>query len=229
MSALGSLKMLKDKKSNNIMMRIPAYFFGIFLMGLGVNISKLSGLGISPVSSIPYAMELITGIKLGTLTIYFNILFIALQALILRREFKLKSSLQFFCSFFIGFSINISSRDSIFLSMLPTPESYVYRLALCFISCIVIGMGMYIYISTKLIVIPGEGLFLAIVEKSKGRFEFHKVKICGDITMVTIAAVLSIVFLGSLGAVREGTIFAALFVGVVVGWCKKINSRIIAD
>lgn len=69
----------------------------------------------------------------------------------------------------------------------------------------------------------GEGLFLAIVEKSKGRFEFHKVKICGDITMVSISAALSIIFLGSLGAVREGTIIAALFVGVVVGWCKKVH------
>lgn len=169
MSTLESVKMTKEKKKSNIMRRIPAYFFGIFLMGLGVNISKLSGLGISPVSSIPYAMELITGIKLGTLTIYFNILIIALQAVILGRDFKLKSSLQFFCSFFIGFSINISSRDSIFLSMLPTPESYVYRLALCIISCIVIGIGMYIYVSTKLIVIPGGRAVSCNCRKIKGK------------------------------------------------------------
>lgn len=230
---MSSPELQESKKAINeevikILKRIPIYFFGIFLMGLGINLSKLAGLGITPVSSIPYAIELITGMKLGTVTIYMNLVFIALQVAILGREFKLRSFLQFFCAFFIGISINISAPDSIFLYMIPTPETYLYKLILCAISCLVCGMGIYTYVSAKLIPIPGEGLILSIVEKSRGKLEFHKVKITSDVIMVIISASLSLIFLGSLKSVREGTIIAALLVGVAVGWCKRIHDKILS-
>ena len=44
------------KKNNNLKVRIPMYFVGLFLMTIGIAISVKSNLGVSPVSSIPYTM-----------------------------------------------------------------------------------------------------------------------------------------------------------------------------
>ena len=41
------------KKNNNLKVRIPMYFVGLFLMTIGIAISVKSNLGVSPVSSIP--------------------------------------------------------------------------------------------------------------------------------------------------------------------------------
>ena len=45
--------------------------------------------------------------------------------------------------------------------------------------------------------------------------EFGFTKVCFDVSMAVIAAVLSFVFTGHLNGVREGTIIAALLVGFV--------------
>ena len=51
------------KKNNNLKVRIPMYFVGLFLMTIGIAISVKSNLGVSPVSSIPYTMTCVWGIK----------------------------------------------------------------------------------------------------------------------------------------------------------------------
>lgn len=39
--------------------RLIVYIIGLFIIAVGINVSKMSGLGISPVSSIPRALEVI--------------------------------------------------------------------------------------------------------------------------------------------------------------------------
>lgn len=51
--------------------------------------------------------------------------------------------------------------------------------------------------------------------------EFPKVKPVFDTSMVIIAAVLSVVFLGYLAGVREGTIISALIIGPIVKLLQK--------
>ena len=56
--------------------RIVQYLFGLFIMTLGIAFSLKSNLGSTPISSIPYSMELIWGIEVGLATSifsYFNI------------------------------------------------------------------------------------------------------------------------------------------------------------
>ena len=45
--------------------RIPIYLIGMFLMTIGVNLSVLSGLGVSPIDTIPYILSLILQKSLG--------------------------------------------------------------------------------------------------------------------------------------------------------------------
>jgi uncharacterized membrane protein YczE len=61
---------------------------------------------------------------------------------------------------------------------------------------------------------PGEGIVLAISEVVN--IDFGKLKPICDMTMVLIAVFLSFIFLGELFGVREGTIAAAILVGILI-------------
>ena len=68
--------------------RLTIYIGGLLLLAIGINISKAAGLGISPVSAVPYALEVIWGIELGLATIFFQVVLVFLQVLSLRKKFK---------------------------------------------------------------------------------------------------------------------------------------------
>ncbi|HOT22254.1 MAG TPA: hypothetical protein PLD67_06750, partial [Sedimentibacter sp.] len=56
--------------------KIFLYVSGLLILAMGVNVSKAAQLGISPVSAIPYALELIWNIELGKAVFIFNIFLI---------------------------------------------------------------------------------------------------------------------------------------------------------
>lgn len=62
-------------------------------------------------------------------------------------------------------------------------------------------------------VLAGEGVVLAVCKIFPVKFGFMKVGF--DVTLVVIACILSLVFTGHLQGVREGTVAAALLVGMI--------------
>ena len=66
-------------------------------------------------------------------------------------------------------------------------------------------------------------MILAISEKFG--FEFSNVKVCFDITVVSISFIICLVVLHSLGSVGIGTAVSALLVGVELKWIKKIFAK----
>lgn len=197
------------------------YIGGMFLIAFGINISKAAGLGISPVSAVPYAFELIWGIELGVASALVYMVLILLQIVILRKKFKAVQLLQFVCTYVLSFFITITSRKYFLLMWLPDPSNYAIRLIYCLISIVIIGIGVAFYLMPKWIPLPAEGLATAIAEVSQGKLQFHNAKILVDVSLVVISAILSFVFLGGLVTVREGTILAAILVGKVVGIVMK--------
>ncbi len=196
------------------------YVGGLFLLAIGVNISKSAQLGISPVSAIPYAIELIWSIDLGRATLIFNILLIAAQIALLRKDYKPVQLLQIVCTYLFGFFITYTSRNYL-LTWIPLPSSYIIKLLYLFVSIIIIGIGVSFYLLPNLVPLPAEGFMNAIVKKSNNKYKFANVKVAVDSSMVLVSAVLSIIFLGGLKSVREGTVLAALLIGKVVGFIFK--------
>lgn len=197
--------------------KLLLYIGGLLLVAIGVNISKTAMLGISPVSAIPYALELISGIELGKTTLIFNISLILLQIIILRGNYKAIQLLQIVCTYLFGFFISYTSR-SYLLFWLPLPTFYLTQIAYLLISIIIIGIGISFYLLPGYVPLPAEGLVKAIVELSGGKMKFPKVKVYLDTAMVLISGILSLIFLGKLKSVREGTLIAAVLIGKVVGF-----------
>ncbi len=208
--------------------KVFIYVLGFFILAIGINISKRAGLGISPVSSIPYACELVWGIELGKATYLVYMGLMALQIILLRKNYKVRSLLQIIATFILGTFITYTSTKYL-LFWLPVPSNYFIQLVYLFISIVVIGVGVSLFLIPNIMPLPAEGLAQAIVEVSKGKVKFGNAKIMVDSGMVSISAILSIIFLGGLQTVREGTILAAILVGKVVGFILKHYKQRVTD
>lgn len=189
--------------------RYLIFLVGLFVNSLGVSLITKANLGTSPISSIPYVLSLNFPFTLGNFTIFFSIFLIVLQLIILRKNFKLEHILQIPVSIVFGYFIDLT----MLLFYWVNPEMYVRKIVYLLIGCLILGFGVYMEVLADVVMLPGESFVRAIVLTWKTNF--GTTKICFDVSMAVIAAVLSFVFAGKLDGVREGTVIAALLVGFI--------------
>lgn len=189
--------------------RYLIFLVGLFVNSLGVSLITKANLGTSPISSIPYVLSLNFPFTLGNFTIFFSIFLIALQLIILRKNFKLEHILQIPVSIIFGYFIDLT----MILFSWVNPEAYIMKIVYLLIGCLILGVGVYMEVLADVVMLPGESFVRAIVLTWKTNF--GTTKICFDVSMSVIAAVLSFVFAGRLAGVREGTVIAALLVGFI--------------
>ena len=189
--------------------RYLIFLVGLFVNSLGVSLITKANLGTSPISSIPYVLSLNFPFTLGNFTIFFSIFLIVLQLIILRKNFKLEHILQIPVSIIFGYFIDLT----MILFSWVNPEAYIMKIVYLLIVCLILGVGVYMEVLADVVMLPGESFVRAIVLTWKTNF--GTTKICFDVSMSVIAAVLSFVFAGRLAGVREGTVIAALLVGFI--------------
>lgn len=187
--------------------RYVIFFIGLFINSLGVSFITKANLGTSPISAIPYVLSLNFPMTLGQFTIYFSILLILLQLLILRRNFKLEHLLQIPISIIFGYFIDITM---VMLSFIQ-PEIYLMKVIYLLIGCVILGFGVYTEVLANVAMLPGESFVRAVSFTWKR--EFGSTKVAFDVSITVLAALTSLVLAHRLGGVREGTIIAALLVG----------------
>ena len=193
----------------NKLKRYVIFLVGLFVNSLGVSLITKASLGTSPISSIPYVLSLSFPFTLGNFTIFFSIFLILLQLLILRKNFKLEHVLQIPVSIVFGYFIDLT----MLLFVWVNPQAYIMKIIYLLIGCLILGFGVYMEVLADVVMLPGESFVRAIVLTWKTNF--GTTKICFDVSMSVIAAILSFVFTGRLNGVREGTIIAALLVGFI--------------
>jgi len=189
-------------------------------MTLGIAISVKSNLGVSPVSSIPYTLTCVIGLEMGKATILFHTVLVLAQFLLLRKEFKMVNLLQIPAGVLFGY---LTTFGNWLMSFVAIPDSMVIRIAMILVSTFLIAVGLFFYVPANIMPLAAEGLILAISEKFG--FEFSNVKVCFDITVVSISFIICLVVLHSLGSVGIGTAVSALLVGVELKWIKKIFAK----
>ncbi len=184
---------------------------GLFLMTIGIGFSIKADLGVSPVSSIPYTITLITGIDMGKSTIMFHIALILIQVFLLRKAFHPKNLGQIPVAIIFGYFTNFSL---FLMQFIPAPESYILKLVFLLISIMFVAFGIFLYLPPNIIPLAGEGAMQAI--SSVTGISFPKAKISFDVTMVVVSATVCLLQLRNLGSVGLGTIISAILVGVVL-------------
>jgi uncharacterized membrane protein YczE len=189
--------------------RYVIFIVGLFFNSLGVGMVTKAALGTSPISSIPYVLSLSFPFTLGEFTIAFSILLIFLQLLILRKNFKLEHVLQIPVSIVFGYFIDLSMKILAFID----PQSYGTKIIYLLIGCVILGFGVYMEVLADVVMLPGESFVRAVVLTC--HTEFGITKVIFDVSMSLIAVLLSFLLTGGLQGVREGTIVAALMVGLI--------------
>ena len=191
----------------NKLKRYIIFLIGLFVNSLGVSLITKANLGTSPISSIPYVLSLNFPLTLGNFTIIFSLLLIILQLLILRKNFKAEHLLQIPISILFGYFIDLT----MLLFSFVNPTTYIIKLIYLLIGCVILGFGVYMEVLADVAMLPGESFVRAIVQTWNR--EFGSTKVCFDVSMAIIAAVLSFILAHRLDGVREGTVIAALLVG----------------
>ena len=195
--------------------RYIIYFLSLFIISLGASLSIKANLGTSPLICLPYVCSLITKFSVGEVMFAFTLIFIFIQVALLRGDFEKRQYLQLV----VGTIFSVFVDFSLMLVGFINPVGYVNQMILLLVSCVVVAFGVLLEIQTEIVYLPADGVIVAISKVLKK--EFSNVKPFVDTSMVIIAAVLSVVFLGYLAGVREGTVISAIIIGPIVKVLKK--------
>lgn len=187
---------------------------GLCIMAFGVAFSIEASLGTSPISSLPYVTSLLTPLSVGNTTILMHCIFILIQILILRKKYELIQLVQLPVAFLFGYLTDFAvwALDKI------SYETYWQQWLLCFIGILLVAVGVSFEVTANVVTLAGEGVVLAICKVCPVRFGYMKVGF--DVTLVAVSCILSLLFLGGLHGVREGTVAAAVLVGLIA---KELN------
>ena len=151
--------------------RIAIYICGIFLLALGGVLAIKSNLGASPVSSLPLSISKVTSISLGTAAAILFIIYVGIQILILRRDFKIVQLLQIMNFFNAIININV--------------DSFYIRIVICILSFFITAFGVTFTITANIVPVAPDGLAQVISKKAK--IEFGKAKIYFDCVVVALS------------------------------------------
>ena len=197
--------------------RILLFILGLFIMAFGVSFSIVSTLGTTPISSIAYALVLITNIDIGITTFVFNAALILLQFLILRSRFHKKRLLQLInCVVFSYFNTLALA----VVSQIPFDGSVLMMAVFLIVSIFLIAFGIFVYMPANIAPLPGEGCVEAVAIVTGWRFS--TIKIGFDATMVAIALLMCWLWYATpFGAVNIGTVISAFMVGFTL---RQINN-----
>ena len=201
------------------MNRYIKYILGLMTMAFGVVLMKKAALGITPITSLPLALnEVLPVLSLGNWTILFHIVCI-IAIIVITRRVEIKTILMFpvgICfGYFIDFLLWLWQFETGFLPL---------RILLLVVGIPVSGLGVALINDADLMLPSPDGMIRTIA--SHFGLKYPIVKICGDCTWVLIAMIIELSVLHRLTAVNVGTVASALLVGYTIkAWNKLLFSR----
>lgn len=198
-----------------LLKRYIIFLIGLFVNSFGVSFITKASLGTSPISSIPYALSLGFKPTLGMFTLYMSIVLIMIQIVLLRKNFPKQYLLQIPVSIAFACFIDLTFALLSFMN----PDSYGMSFFSLLVGCAILGIGVYMEMVADVVMLPGESFVKAVsVTFHK---DFGKTKVVFDSSMTIIASIIGFALFHKLAGVREGTIIAALLVGMIARFLKR--------
>lgn len=197
---------MENSKNNCWFYRILFYSIGLVVLSIGITLNTKSGLGVSPIISIPFSIANIFNLNFATMTFIVYTTFVLIQFIIKGKNKDLKDILQI--PFSLLFSVLINFFSKIFDFHYTT---FSQNLILLFVAIIVTSIGAAMMVNMKLIPNPADGLAQAIGELSNKGLGFGKNAV--DLCSVVITCAIGLLFSGHIFAIEVGTLIAMIGVG----------------
>ena len=201
-------------------MRYIEYVLGLMTMAVGVVLMKKAALGITPITSLPLALnEVVPAVSLGNWTILFHILCI-LAIIVIMKKVTVKTLLMLPVGIGFGYFIDLL----LWIFRMET-DSLPLRVLLLVVGIPVSALGVALINDADLMLPSPDGMLRTIAAVYNKKYP--TVKICGDCLWVSCALIIEVSCLGKLsGAVGVGTVASALLVGRVIKlWNKYVFQR----
>ncbi len=194
-----------------ILKRYLYFILGVAINSFGVAFITKSALGTFQISSVPYVLSLrFPSVSFGMTTFFVNLLFILIQAVLLKKNFQPVQFLQVAVNVLFSVLIDVSMTLLSFFQ----PEAFGLRIVSLLAGCVILAVGISIEVAPDVLVVPGEGAVRAISQTTG--LKFGSVKVYFDVSLIVIASALSFLFFGRLNGVGLGTVISALTVGKFV-------------
>lgn len=203
-------------KAKDLLRRYTVASVGLVFVALGVALSIVSNLGTAPLSCPAYVLNLEWPVlSVGTFTLLVNMLYLVLQVLLLRKDFKARSLMQIPASALFGYLID----GCLWALSWLHPGGFAARLGLTVLAALVTAFGVSIEVAADAWMLSAEMTVAAFCQVF--RAAFSPVKVVMDSLTVVIAALLCLLFFHNLfGAgsfTNLGDILLARTPGVVIG------------
>lgn len=194
------------------------FLASIIVMGLGISLISNSNIGTTAITSPPFVISHILPIQFGQATIIFNLLYIAIQIVLLREHFPKIQYLQLVVSFVLGWSIDFWN---IFVGNLSL-NTLPFQLIAVIVGCFIMAISIIMQLRADVINAPGEGIVRAIALRLDK--QFGDIKIIFDSSLVLLAVVISLVAFQKIIGVGIGTVISAFLIGWFIRLIEKILS-----
>lgn len=188
-------------------------------MGLGVALSVAADLGTSPISSLPFVLSVVTPLSMGAITFIMNMVFLLLQILTLKKDFKKWYVLQIPGLFLFSAFIDLNN----YLLSGACIDAYWQQFLIMLAGCVVLAFGIFLLIKADFVMMPGD--FLVRIISKVAKKNFGHVKVGFDCIIVAAAAIVSFASLQCIVGIREGSLVAAVLVGFIVNFYGKVFTR----
>ncbi|MDE8733289.1 cytidylate kinase family protein [Eubacteriales bacterium DFI.9.88] len=204
-----------------LLKRYIFFFLGLFINSFGISLITKAALGTSPISSVPYTLSLAFSPTLGIFTLYMSIVLVIVQLILLRKNFPKQYWLQIPISFLFSAFIDLT----MYLLRFLAPEAYIVQFLCLLLGCLILGTGVFMEMAADVVMLPGE-CFVNAISKTF-HTDFGKTKVAFDSSMAITAVIMSLILFRGLAGVREGTIIAAVLVGMIARFLKrKIGAKV---
>lgn len=218
--------MQRSKFDTSVFSRILLYLVGAVLLGFGIVLCVKCQMGVSPINSVPYILTYLTPLSLGTLSILFYLVNIALQLILSERKDYISILLQLPVSFLFGFVIDIWG------ALLPFAENIVMQIVCLCASLFFTAFGIMLLVTAQLVPDPPTGAVQAISRASKKAM--GNIKIIYDSSCVVISLLISLLGTHRIIGFGLATVVSAICVGRILAFLqgtvgKRINSLIIKE
>ncbi len=160
----------------------------------------------------------LTGLKVAHFSIIMNVIFVFLQILMLRKDFKPSRLLQIPFVILFGTLVNFFYYNVLDFDL----QNYFLRLLLCIIS--IVGVSFFLGFLTSLQLVTLSVETTCSIASGKYAIDYAVLRVGIDVFCIIASVILSFVF-DLTYTIREGTFIAMLMLGPLEKWFMKLFSR----
>jgi uncharacterized membrane protein YczE len=195
--------------------RILTYLIGIVILSFGSILTIKSNLGASSIALMSLSVSRATPLTLGTAAFFLFCIYVGIQIILLKREFKPIQILQ------IAFALVFGQLLNFFNQFLQFPDQSFWLMGILMVIGISLtSVGIFLTIIPKLVPLAPDGLTQAL--SYKFGWEFGKAKIITDIILVSTGFLIQLLFAGAqFQGIGIGTLLSAYFTGRLITILNK--------